>query len=497
MKTTLRARTFPGQENDTFDLAIFFVLTMFTSVFTLGRFNVSDEPIQEGYTGFVLWGRIISYRQDQAMNVALFVASLVWFTLLAVLFLYRRYLLNKGFISHKLLAFFIGLILLRFVTYFSFPYGSLSFDFKDLASQKIFTIPYDGLSLYDRTISFFLDEMFLTYFLLFFTYFKTLTYRADVLTDILLFAFIGVALLMNLYTYCFQYNEIAFNLKNFFSDETPQMENIVSFTSHRNVYGFFLLMAGYASLILSFRRKMSPVFFGLIIYFLLTEFLIKCRSSLLMMVFLVLFYLIIAAVVSFKKRPVVFWLSLGSLIALVLVYLILVIFFRGTSFGKHLALLWHFFSDPGTIFSRLDLQERAVSMLGAGSNYLLFGFGKVSYIYLYNAFGTAMSAELQWFSHNGFIDVLVSYGLIYLLVLVAAYLYLCYQCLYLIQKKEASGYAYLGVLFLIIFYGFAESRILFGMDGSQVFFTLILLWPLTREYQDCRQQVQTSLQKIQ
>lgn len=472
-----------NKEEDRLDIFLYFLMTLLTAVFCLGHFFSEGKQI-EHYTGFTILGHFISFRLDGSLNLALFLPFFFIFIAIEVYFLLLRYNKTGKTISRKLLALFVGIVVFRFLTNFCFPYGETAFTLTATKTGTTYDLLYSGYTIQDRFVSFLSENVLLSYFLLTFTYLKTFSSRFEKLNRVLLVGVILLALIMNIYSYRTEASKITQNIQYLFGLSSEGLDiSITSFTSHRNTYGFFVLMAGISSFILAATAssKSKPLFLVLLFYFCVTAFLIKSRTPsflLFALFFLYLIYVIIFLRRSDTKLAIACVLILTFFLALVL----LAVVFSDSKEMQHLLEIWDIYKDKGSIDSRMSLNTQAFDMLSS-PYYVLFGYGRIPFIAVFNLLGKASGNQLLWSSHNGFIDVLLSYGVIGLIVTLLGHAYLLYLCIREIVLKNERGILYLLIEVLLIVYAFFEPRLLFGIEPTQVFMIIVVLWPIMKERQ--------------
>lgn len=468
--------------NDILDVLIFFLLSAYIALFTLGKFVIEETPT-DIYNTVTVLEKSVSYHIEQSMDLILFIPLAVIYIALFCLFIHLRYKKTGTRMKKTLLVLFIIGILCRGVSSFGFPYGNVTLDITSPFNNEIYAISYEGLSIESRFVSFFSDAFFMSYFLLAFNYLGTLSKKSDAILSFFLYLLIINAIALNFVSYITETNEVVNNIKILFGADGDFVETIVSYTTHKNVYGLFLMLACFACFLLIVKNpKFALIYFALMIYFCFTVVIIKSRLSLAITIVLLFLSLLVMAIFQFKRFRVNAIVSLVILGIIVLLLTIFLTVLSDTRIGKALSAILSVFTNTRTLLTRENLQDRALALL-ISPYFYLFGYSRFPYLYYFWQTGVAMSQEIVWFSHNGYIDVFCAYGglgLAFILVLNAI---LLYYCIYMLFKKNYRGLVYLGIMGLVSIYGLAESRVLFGgLDGTEILFFPIYFIPLLREY---------------
>lgn len=470
------------KENDVFDIILFILISLFAAFFTLGRFG-GEADFELNQTGIVILGKEILYTPSEPMNLYLFIPGTICYLIIVFAFLVNRYKKVNKLPSKYILSLFAIFVFIRFISIFSFSYGEQSYFFTSPFDQSLINVNYSGFSITNRFISFFTDIFFASYFFIAFDYIKTLSKAFNKALDYFLYAIILLALVMTIYSYCAETSKISNNIIFLFHDHSGGFDiTISSFTSYRNVYGFFLLMGCVACFVLSFIRKPNPIYFILPLYFFITDFLVWSRTPLLCMYILFIVQLLFYAIFRFKKNKGYAIFSIAALSAMVVLIIFIFGIFRNSSFSQNLIFDLVHFSNHGTIENRYDLWERALSMFNSPF-YCIFGYNRSPFYTIQNNYGLLINSEHIWTSHNSFIDVLLSFGLLGFLFILLAIGYLCYSCIMIIKRTNriGTGLGFIAIGIVLIVYSCYEPRMLFLMEGTSIFFSIVYLWPVLKE----------------
>lgn len=460
-----------SRRSEIFDIFLFFVLSSFTAIFSLsGYFKNNPIPEQSTFLHQHFFG---------ILNLLMVVSFLVY-VFLFLLFIHRRKKKDKKRISPWMICLFLFFILLRGATDFSSPYQSFVETFTYPVNHQIYNISYQGISLPDRIVNFLSESAILSFFLLPFTYMKGMEkpYLIKFFLGIL-FSVVVLCIACNIYSYITEGKSIIFNIKMMFFKEKGDFCHIASFTSHKNVYGFFLWLGTISLFLLSvLQEKYKGLNLALMVYFLLSAIVIKSRFPIGLITITILFYLIYTAT-AFHKKDRSFSIFSYSILGVLLFFLIIVFTFgKDTAICRKIRFLIEDFTNLRTIFSRKELTMRALSLINSPFHFF-FGYGKEQYMYFFDRLGLAiMSDDIVDLAHNGFLDVIVSYGITGFLPVLLVNISIVIKSIRLIIRKNNRGILYLFFFLTITFYGFVESRILMGLEGSGFFFLLILLVPV-------------------
>lgn len=258
---------------------------------------------------------------------------------------------------------------------------------------------------------------------------------------------------------------------------------VTSFTTHKNMYGFFLWISSLCLLFLYFyHRKFGYLFLALMAFDFVTCFCAASRLPSLLIFLTMGFLLFYMAVFDLRRNKVNGILSMILLTFFIVFLLVMALGYKESPLGKKIVYLFSSFRDYRTLTTRGVLHKRALGLFSTPFTYL-FGYGKEPYLYFFYESGVQMGLELVDFSHSAFIDMLVSYGWIGFLLLIFFYTFLLYQIGYLIYRKDSHGFVYLFIFLVMLGYGGEESKLLpLTMDGTSIFSIYLLVLPLEAEY---------------
>ena len=177
----------------------------------------------------------------------------------------------------------------------------------------------------------------------------------------LLYLIIGIAFIMTIYALAVSSSAISNNFRFIFIDSTLELDySITSFTSQRNVFGFFLLMGAIASFLLSFRKKPNPLLFFFSFYFSFFCLLAWSRiASVLSLVLLILLHLGVLLFTKYKGYRIY------SLVVLAVGLFITVLFLtalKETDIAVSFMHALERFKDDGTLEARYGLWQKALKI---------------------------------------------------------------------------------------------------------------------------------------
>lgn len=461
-----------SRRSEIVDIFLFFVLSAFTAIFAIsGYFKSSPFPEQFSF---------LCQHFHGILNLLMVVCLLIY-VFLFLFFIQRRYLKTGRRISPWLISLFLLFVLFRAVTDFSSPYHPFEEVVRSPFHPLDYTLQYDGIPMADRIVNFLCETAVLSFCILPFTYLKEMnkSYLAKFFLAIL-FALAALGLVATLYSFMTEWNEILFNIKLFFfrqNDTDHEFCLIKSFTTHKNVFGYFLWSASISLFLLSvYQQKFKLLNLILMIYFLFFCIIIKTRFPMALTAITILFYLLYMAIDLRRKAKGFSIFCFSVLGCLFLSILFLLTIGKDCSISRKIISLFQDFSEIANLLGRKDLWKRAICLINSPFH-LFFGYGKEQYIYFFDQSGLLMGREIVDLCHNGFIDILVSYGILGLLPVVLLHVVLIEKDIRLILKKNWRSILYLFLFITITSYGFVESRVLLGLDGSSFFIFLLLMMP--------------------
>ncbi len=413
----------------------------------------------------------------------LLIVGMLLYVFFASLFISRRKKKQAIKASPWLISFFGLMILCRAITNYASPYGAFSIEILSPFDQTIKSFSYEGVSFLNRTLSFLAESFSLSYMLLLLVFIPTLDKKAfkKVFQYVLILIYLAF-LVMKLYSYIKEMDEIENNFMLLAGKKAGVILPVTSFTTHKNMYGFFLWISSLSLLFLYFYHKRFGYFFLVLMAFdFVTCFCAASRLPSLLIFLTMGFLLFYMAVFDLKRNKANGILSIILLSFFVIFLLVMALGYNETPLGKKIVYLFSSFRDYRTLTTRGVLHKRALGLFSTPFSHL-FGYGKEPYLYFFYESGVQMGLELVDFAHSAYIDMLVSYGWISFLLLMGFYAFLLYQIGYLLYRKDYHGFVYLFIFLVMMGYGSEESKLLpLTMDGTSVLSLYLLVLPLEVE----------------
>ncbi len=414
----------------------------------------------------------------------LLIIGMLLYVFFASLFISRRKKKQTMKVSPWLISFFGLMILCRAITNYASPYGAFSIEILSPFDQTIKSFSYEGVSFLNRTLSFLAESFSLSYMLLLLVFIPTLDKKAfkKVFQYVLILIYLAF-LVMKFYSYIKEMDEIENNFMLLAGKKAGVILPVTSFTTHKNMYGFFLWISSLSLLFLYFYHKRFGYFFLFLMAFdFVTCFCAASRLPSLLIFLTMGFLLFYMAVFDLKRNKANGILSIILLSFFVIFLLVMALGYNETPLGKKIVYLFSSFRDYRTLTTRNALHDRALSLFSTPFSYL-FGYGKEPYLYFFKESGIRMEQELVDFAHSAFIDMLLAYGWIGFLLLLCFYSYLFYHIISLIAKHDEHGIVYLFLFLIMIGYSTEESKLMpLSMDGTSVLSIYLLILPLEAEY---------------
>ena len=453
---------------DTFILAILSLLSGFLSI---GSITTTDTAEKLNLSnGFTVGNLFVEFNTIPKLYVAIPLFA-VFFIFLIAFFVCR---LKETNIKPNKWMVSIGILLLiaRIVGVFFFsPKGN--FTYISPLDNSTVSLTYDGLSMQGKILEIISEFLFGSFFILIFTYIKTLSNYTLPIFKLALYTPIIVALVALIYSLIKEYNSWINNLL-YLLKKVEEIDNIQSLTTHKNMFGFFLFLGTLSSLIFFYKHH-NIIFYILSGIFLVGTVIILSKTSILL-TFIVFFIVTIMYFSSYRKEH-----KINSIICLIVFILSIVVlvfavyvFFKGGFLEK--------FKNHNTLSMRFDHVNIAAAMFKDQSILLyIFGYGKTPFTVLYERFETAINYEVLWTSHNSYMETLAHFGIIGLLTIILCDGYVLHQINYLVIKKKIKECAiYYPIFAILCAYSIFEPRMLFLLSsGTEVFlFYFILLFPV-------------------
>lgn len=292
---------------------------------------------------------------------------------------------------------------------------------------------------------------------------------------------IAVVMAEVLYSLVVEWEEYVFVFENF--SEGARL-SITSFTTNTNIYAFNLTMGVYALGSLFMSEKNHRWIYPLlgIIFSILIVFTVSKTA----MLAIVLYFFIYAGMLIYRvlrNRPVLLKMTMTSFIVLMVIGYQSIWMIDHPIMERIQSLLTS--SALGSFTSRVDIWVDGMTLFQNQNTFFGYGLG-LSNTYLGVAtairtgnIGTIMYQVVNDRFHNGFLEILVSYGLVgTLLLTIAHWEYI--KALIAMTKRYAITTPMWALLFSFAVQMMFEDRILFRPDLSGVFFLVLLILPLVK-----------------
>mgnify|MGYP002673044849 FL=1 len=444
---------------------LFYLTTLLLPSLAIGKISFSeDNPIH------IFQG--ITFKPEESPTIPVFILTvLIRSLLLFFLFHLRK---NTKRMSKLGLSLFCLFLVYRLVSLFYFPYGKLDFVVHPQNGASDVTLLFPGLSIYDRISEFVYESLFALYFLFAFNYAKELPSLADKFLLVILKAFIALGVWTRLYSIAFERSQVIESIKRIIHADFSFFCSVSSFTSNKNVAGFFVLVCSFSCLLLFSRR---PSYIYRIIYFLTIPYtvILQSRTPLILLLICGFLFGLLYPFFNFKKNKG-YSVAFIIITALVLIVLISTYIIKADQINKRI----HAFFEKGTIGSRFALISTSFDLFYHREIYLLTGLGKRPFAYLIGAYRSAIALNdaVYHTSHNAFLDILFTQGVLSLILALALSVYLLVLCFKIGKQNKWMSFTRILIYLSCLVYSFMEPRGLFLREGNIVFFIFLNLLPI-------------------
>lgn len=402
---------------------------------------------------------------------------------------YRRYKFAGVSPVHKILMpLFITYFALRLIGYFIFPWGEQIFTLE--YSGVSYDVFYKGFSVYDRIVEYLQEMLAISMVYIMFVYYPSFKkFKKEYLYFCMgVTVFIGLLSLIvslikdyQLYIYNFE-KMIGMNVTNPVDpNEVGLSHEIKGFFINRNVLGFF-----FSFTILSFMafNLIKPNVIWTIGSFVFLFFHILCfsRSTLVLSTVGVLGIIAITPIFHWNDKRKTGIFDLVCLGIIILALILLPTAFSGTKIGRGFADAISSLFDFRTVSTRSDLTAAAMNLATYDIRLLLFGWGKIPFHNVFEAFQIAHDGEVLVTAHNAWASSLVTTGIIGLLFVICLDCVVVYLIFRNIKGRRIDAFLSFGAegAALVIF-GILDPQMMFFADAfcnSMVVYYLSFLFPL-------------------
>lgn len=442
---------------------LFYVTTLLIPSLAIGKISFSEDNPSSIFQAF---------NPEESPAIPVFILTVLIRSLLLFFLFYLRK--NTKRMSKLGLSLFCLFLVYRLVSLLSFPYGKLDFVVHPQNGASDVTLLFPGLSIYDRISEFVYESLFALYFLFAFNYAKELPSLADKFLLVILKVFIALGVLIRLYSIAFERPQIIESIKRIIHADFSFFGDVCSFTSHKNVAGFFVLVCSLSCLLLFSRR---PSYIYRIIYFLTIPYtvILQSRTPLILLLICGFLFGLLYPFFNFKKNKG-YSVAFIIITALVLIVLISTYIIKADAINKRI----HAFFEKGTVGSRFTLISTSFDLFYHREIYLLTGLGKRPFAYLIGAYrrAIALNDAVYHTSHNAFLDILFTQGALSLLLALALSVYLLVLCFKIGKQNRWMSFTRILIYLSCLVYSSIEPKGLFLREGNIVFFIFLNLLPI-------------------
>lgn len=456
------------------DIIILVVLSLLIGFLSIGKIYIDsgDHELWVVNDGFSLLGLFITYNTEP--NWFLCVPVFLIYGALLFLFFHFRYKQTGILPKQSLTAIVLVLIILRIVGNFVFPYGEQSYTYSSSVVEQVAVVTYEGLSISGRIVQIVSEVCYLTFFYLCFTYVGT--FSKSVYPIFHLGVHMSIIICIVLITVSmFTEREIFANNILYYLGKAENCLGATSLTTHKNVYGFFLLCGTLGGLFYAYRYHNLP-FLVMSVIFAGVCFLINSKTPALLSTLALFIGYTFYIVFNFKKHKVNSIFMMVCLVIMTMIGIFIAVKYGiGNLFNKFVG------GDDNTISSRTGHFKLALSMFdGVSPLYLIFGYGRIPFSAIYMSYEKSIGYEILWTCHNSYLETVMFSGLVGLAAVIGGYLYLAKKSLAMVLKhKDRNAVVFLIMLVILMIYSIFEPRMLFLMEGTEQFVVFFLfLYPL-------------------
>ncbi len=444
---------------------LFYLTTLLLPSLVIGKISASEDNPISIFRG-------ITFNPAESPSVPIFILTvLIRSLLLFFLFYLRR---DTKRIPKLGIIVFSLFVAYRLVSLFYFPYGKLDFVVHPKNGADDISLLFPGFSVYDRIAEFIYEGLFALYFLFVFSYARELPTFAEKILVLILKAFIALGVRVVLYSVAFERPQIIESIKRIIHADFSFFTDVHSFTSHKNVAGFFILVCAFSCLILFGRR---PSYIYRIIYFIMVPYMIilQSRTSLLLLLVCGFLYGLLYPFFNFKKNKG-YSVALIILTALILIVLVSTYIIKADKINPRIKA----FFEKGTVGSRFTLITTSLDLFHQREIYLLTGLGKRPFAYLIDAYRNAIALidYVYCTSHNAFLDIFFRQGAFSLLLTIILSIFLLVLCFKISKQDKWLSVTRILIYLGCIIYSTREPRGLFLREGNCIFFIFLSLLPI-------------------
>lgn len=459
---------------DTIDFFLLVAISMMIGLLTMG--TIIENHGNEDIPGAIYFGKYSMFL-NQELNTIVAIPVYLAVAVLLVLFFISRYRHTKERGNRLLMTLFVLFAVFKIVSTFLYPYGAIDYHYVSPLDQMTYVISYAGFTMAARIKQSISEVLFALYLYEVLTYVPTFGRYTNFWFYVLLFVEIIIPLVLIIYSFIYERPGWIQNIN--FLKGYGYPSHVHSLTTHKNMFGFFLMLGTFSFLILFFKRhNFLYVIFGL--FYAVIAFMILSKASSIFSIAATGLSLIFYPIFFHKKHKANCALSIAMLLLFAAAFVFLVIKFDVKK------IIDSIFDSGTTMNLRIQHIQIALSMLYKQSPYyLICGYGRIPFTGIHILYQETLNFEVLWTPHNCFIQVLVHHGIVGCLAILFLYLYTFGRILNLMKGKEGYKEAiiYLILFLMLTIYSNLEPRMIYLLEGTETFlFYFVLIYPCFVDY---------------
>ncbi len=441
---------------------LFLVLTLLLPFFCMGRFT--EETIRGYGNPTEKFGKLMYYPGRIPQPYFIFPFYFFFLALALTLLIRMRGKVKANRLILSLFVLFAVSITLSSILY---PKGRQSYTFISHYgnSQTINTL---GLSPIMTRVNYLNEFFFYGYICRFFHIIKPLTKDCTPYFRILSALLHLIVISRIVYSLIMERKEYLINIEILLGLRKKIEIYITAYTTNRNIFGFFLFIGFFLSVLAFFRKENFLSILTAVLYTAFT-ILIQSKTPALLELSLSLIILLIYPIFNFRKKRKwsVFFLS-SLCFFLVLVILVLCI-------NKKLVVsIYSLFTNRGTRYSRFGITKLALTRRKISPLFRVFGFGRYPFSALFTQYSLLEQEHPLPTSHNSFADILLEFGIFGAIILLLSFLVAVYYFFKRpFSEDKTASITYFFAIVSRSIYSFSEPRALFLREGTCIFFLFL------------------------
>lgn len=454
------------------DMIILVVLSLLIGFLSIGKIYIdgSAHDLDVYNNGFSILNLFVTYNTEPDWFI--WVPVFLVFGGLLFLFFYFRSK-QTGILPKKwFTALVMILIVARIVGNFVFPYGEQGYSFTSPLDGQTVLVSYSGLSFSSRFVQVISEILYILFFYLCFTYVGSFSKSVYPIFHLGVHMSIIICIVLIVVSLCTEREILSQNLL-YYLGKAEANEGALSLTTHRNVYGFFLLCGTLGCLFYAFRYHNTP-FLVFSVICTVVCFLILSKTPALLCAVALLASFVLYPIFNFKKHKINSIFMLGVLAIIVVAGVVLV--FKADLLDKVKKMLTG--EETSTFMARIWHFRIAASMFnGVFPVYLIFGYGRIPFSAIYMPYQQSIGFEVLWTSHNSYLETIMFSGIVGLIAVVFGFVYLGQKIFVMFFKRKDRNsivFAIMGVILAV--YSIFEPRMLFLAEGTEQFVVFFLFF---------------------